>query len=196
MLKRFIKIVIQIKKKIVWLIIGETPQEQLELIYNRGCSKERIKVPDGYSLKTYKSQYKERLLSLYKNVGLIDDPLDLENALHLAVPDGVILLFHDNTNAIVAAFMARHISNNRYPCGGRLDWLAVDPGHRSQKLGYIVTCKAIDRLYEIGYQKIYVTTDDFRVPAIKTFMNAGMVPNIYSDGMDERWQQVIRGMND
>jgi mycothiol synthase len=43
-----------------------------------------------------------------------------------------------------------------------------------------------------GYRRIYLLTDDFRLPAIKTYLRLGFVPFLFEEGMEQRWREVLR----
>jgi mycothiol synthase len=50
---------------------------------------------------------------------------------------------------------------------------------------------ALDAIIKAGNHRITLTTDDWRVPAIKTYLNVGFAPCIHSGEMDERWKKVM-----
>ena len=54
---------------------------------------------------------------------------------------------------------------------------------------------AMTALYEAGAQVAYLTTDDFRLPAIKSYLKAGFYPVLYAreeyDTMRQRWTSVL-----
>lgn len=180
-------------QKIQWIIFGDKVDCQLELflppeVVRHGIVYDIIK---EYLLRTYQYADKEEIIDLMRNAGFTNwDCERFDQAVKLCVPDGFILIVHNETNKVVATFMARHLSDELHPFGGRLDWLAVAPEHRGIGLGYIVTAAATNRLIKMGYSNIYVTTDDYRLAAIKTFLKAGFVPNLYREGMAERWEKV------
>jgi mycothiol synthase len=43
-----------------------------------------------------------------------------------------------------------------------------------------------------GYRRIYLLTDDFRLPAIRIYLALGYAPLFHTPGMQERWQAVLR----
>lgn len=77
------------------------------------------------------------------------------------------------------------------PGQGDIGWIAVDPRFRGQGLGYSVSAAATNKLIEAGYTKISLYTEDFRLPAIKTYLRIGFVPVLYLDEMESRWQRVF-----
>lgn len=45
--------------------------------------------------------------------------------------------------------------------------------------------------YSRGAKAAYLTTDEFRVPAIKSYLKAGYLPVQYDVGMKERWEKWL-----
>jgi mycothiol synthase len=85
--------------------------------------------------------------------------------------------------------------------------LAVIP-HWDKKEGYIhmVGCKkkyrglvkgtkmnaeAVRILIENGFESAYLTTDDHRIPAIKSYLRAGFEPEMTESDHPERWKKII-----
>ena len=55
----------------------------------------------------------------------------------------------------------------------------------------MTVCAAVTRrLLDIGYKDIHLGTEDFRLPAIKTYLKLGYIPFIYAIGMNERWADI------
>ena len=71
-------------------------------------------------------------------------------------------------------------------------WVAADPDHRGRKLGTLVSGAATRRLVEAGYRRIYLLTDDFRLPAIRIYLALGYTPLYHAPDMPERWQSVLQ----
>jgi len=46
-------------------------------------------------------------------------------------------------------------------------------------------------LVQRGYERIYLLTDDWRLPAIATYLSLGWEPYIYDEQMRERWERVM-----
>ena len=54
-----------------------------------------------------------------------------------------------------------------------------DSRHKGKGIGYTV-CAAVTRsLVERGYSRIFLTTDDWRLPAIAIYLKLGYVPDLY-----------------
>ena len=68
--------------------------------------------------------------------------------------------------------------------------MTADPEHSGKRLGAVVSAAATRRLVEAGYTDIYLLTDDFRLPAIKTYLSLGWRPVLGEAGMADRWSAV------
>jgi mycothiol synthase len=86
--------------------------------------------------------------------------------------------------------MAGHHPAEGHPEGGELGWVAGDPEHRGRGLGLAVCAAVVARFLGAGYRRIYLRTDDFRLPAIATYLKLGFEPYLFTEGMAERWQRV------
>jgi len=151
---------------------------------------------EGYCLRVFSNDDRAEIVELMQLAGFQKWNFDvLQQALYLCVPNGAFVLVESKTNKIVAMMMARHVSDAEHQCGGRIDWLAVDPRYRGKSFGYIVASAATNRLIDINYGNIYVTTDDHRLAAIKTFLKIGFIPNVYRPEMYERWRKLCSNLN-
>ncbi len=78
---------------------------------------------------------------------------------------------------------------------GYLHMVACKSEYRGLGIGKFITDFALKELKSIGKEKIFLLTNDFRLPALKTYIGAGFLPVNYPDedgiGMPERWQKVI-----
>ena len=42
-----------------------------------------------------------------------------------------------------------------------------------------------------GFETAYLTTDDYRIPAIKCYLRAGFEPEMTEDDHPERWEKIF-----
>ena len=54
-----------------------------------------------------------------------------------------------------------------------------------------VCAAAVNCLIGAGFRHIGLSTDDFRVPAVKTYLRLGFRPWYYEDDMKDRWRALI-----
>jgi len=90
--------------------------------------------------------------------------------------------------------MATRWPSQLHPDGGELGWVAGDPEHRGRRLGAVVCAAVVARLIDAGYRRVYLKTDDGRLPAIKTYLDLGFEPLPFADGMEERWKVVEKAL--
>ena len=76
------------------------------------------------------------------------------------------------------------------PSTGEINWVASVEGHRGKGLGDVVSLAVLQRLREIGKQSCWLETDDWRIPAIKTYIKYGFRKIITHDSHAARWAMV------
>ena len=55
----------------------------------------------------------------------------------------------------------------------------------------MAVCTAVMQRYaSAGYRHVYLKTDDWRLPAIKTYLKLGFLPFLFAPDMEERWREV------
>jgi ribosomal protein S18 acetylase RimI-like enzyme len=69
-----------------------------------------------------------------------------------------------------------------------LNWVAIDPAHRGKGLAGILTRMAMQKAAEAGSATLFLATDDFRLPAIKTYVHAGFDACLTSWDRSHRWR--------
>ncbi len=91
---------------------------------------------------------------------------------------------------VVATAMGLTSASELHPGGAELGWVAAHPDHRGKGLGLAV-CAAVTRaLLQLGFADIYLLTDDWRLPALKTYLKLGYEPFLFLPQMRERWQAI------
>ena len=147
-----------------------------------------ILLPPGYKIKSYVPSDDNNILILLKNGEFEFTDRLLKEALKLCVPGGVHLIIYEQTNEIVSIMMSRHISSDEFNFGGRIDWLTTAINHRGLGLGEIAAKLAIKHLISLGYKNIWVTTQLFRINALKIFLKIGFRPKSESLKENDRNQ--------
>jgi len=76
---------------------------------------------------------------------------------------------------------------------GCVHMIAADSEYSGKKLGYEITAAVLRRLRRENLEKAWLTTDDFRLPAIKSYYNLGFIPDLSVDEtMRERWENIYK----
>lgn len=175
---------------------SEKPQ-QLQMLWpeQRLDQPPPVELHEGYVLRTFQDGDEEGYLNLMHTAGFDTfNQEQLVNAMKKVIPGGFFVVVHEPTNEIVATTMATHNPSDLHPYGGELGWVAASPKHPRKGLG-TATCAAVTARYiEAGYRRIYLKTDDWRLPAIKVYLKQGWVPLLYAPDMEARWRDVCEAL--
>ncbi|RIK44885.1 MAG: hypothetical protein DCC58_07690 [Chloroflexi bacterium] len=164
------------------------PEEQLG-------SPPQVVVPPGYTLRQYHEGDEREYLALLAAVDLAHwDAERFARVQATILPGGFFVVTHDASGALVATALAQHNPRPLHPQGGEVGWVAADPAHSGRGLGRAVTAAAVQRLLAAGYQRIYLLSDDNRLPALHTYLAVGFRPYLCEAGMAERWEAVYRAL--
>lgn len=81
---------------------------------------------------------------------------------------------------------------------GNVHMVASDPAIRGRGIGHAMLAKIVEMLLERGVSAIHLQTDDWRLPAIKTYLDQKFLPVIFFDpksNMEERWEKILGDLN-
>ena len=176
----------------------EQPRGQLHMIWpkERLDHPPEVRVPDGYGLRQFRPQDADAYVRLMQEVGFDGWDHDrLERVRKSILPGGFFIVEHTPGGDLAATAMATHNPSELHPQGGELGWVAADPEHRGKRLGRTVCAAVTRRFIEAGYREIYLKTDDWRLPAIQTYLRLGYQPLFYAEDMAERWREVRRQLS-
>ncbi|MCL2773994.1 MAG: GNAT family N-acetyltransferase [Oscillospiraceae bacterium] len=105
------------------------------------------------------------------------------------IADGVLGIFHGD-KLIATGTALLDYNQNGY---GYVHMIAADSDYSGKKLGYEIVAAVLRRLRGGDFDKSELTTDDFRLPAIKTYCKLGFVPDLSVDEtMRERWENLYK----
>ena len=76
------------------------------------------------------------------------------------------------------------------PSAGWLHWVGVHADARGLGFGEIVSQRVITEAQSRGRSCVYLTTDDFRIPAIRTYLRLGFKPDCWHESHNGRWKAV------
>ncbi len=78
---------------------------------------------------------------------------------------------------------------------GYVHMVGVVSEHTGRKLGKWVSLAVLYYFSKHGFKCAMLDTDDFRIPAIKTYLNLGFVPVYVEYTQPERWQAIFNKLN-
>lgn len=78
---------------------------------------------------------------------------------------------------------------------GYIHMVALRSEYRGLGLGSFMADFSLQKLIEMGKKRVFLLTGDARLPALRTYLNAGFLPVNYIDeegkDMVERWQNIV-----
>lgn len=153
-----------------------------------------VVLPEGYVLRTYREGDEVQIARIFNNsfnpewdsAKVMRDLVGLVEGLG---PERVfIVAFRDLAIATASAWA----KPDKWPDSGYLHMVAVDPPHRGKRLGRAVITRVLECFKKLGYRDVVLETDDFRLPAIKTYIGLGFQPIVFDAEHEERWKAVYR----
>ncbi|MBO7345179.1 MAG: GNAT family N-acetyltransferase [Clostridia bacterium] len=73
---------------------------------------------------------------------------------------------------------------------GYIHMVATKEEARGKGIGNLMSFLAVKILKERNMQTAYLTTDDFRIPAIKTYLKGGFFPDLSTEDFKNRWEKI------
>ncbi len=169
------------------------PPAQLQMVWplRRLDAPPAAHVPAGYGVRAYRPGDEARFYGLMALAGWPGwDDAKLKPYLARTLPGAWFFAVQEESDLIVASAMGIHDHSEQHPFGGELGWVAGDPAYAGKGLGRAACGAVTARLLSIGYRDIHLYTDDWRLPAIKTYLKLGYVPFLCGPDMPARWQAL------
>lgn len=158
-------------------------------MYWRAVKQSYPHCPPGISYRTMRETQEDKLawVELCKN-GLLADDAGIDSFVsRMYNQEGFthdsVFFVEQNQEPIATA--AAIIRPNRVM--GYLHMVSVAAQMRGKGIGSILNDVVKARFWEYGVPGAYLTTDEWRVPAIKSYLRAGFLPVEYDEGMQQRW---------
>ncbi|MFO7946233.1 MAG: GNAT family N-acetyltransferase [Armatimonadota bacterium] len=154
-----------------------------------------ITLPDGYELRTFQpgdERAWEAIVARAFDRDVPEGHFDSRIGDHDAFqPERVFFICHNGEGVATATawYMEKWGENTGY-----VHMVGVKPGHQGKRLGYQVSLAVLHRLRGEGFEEAVLTTDDFRLPAIKTYLNLGFEPVLVHENQRERWRDVFEAL--
>ena len=91
----------------------------------------------------------------------------------------------------MAASTAAIYEKSQHPDGHSLQWVVAHEDHRGTGAGQATIAAATQSLTKHAPSYSYLSTDDFRIPAISIYLKLGWKPLLYQDDMPRRWATIF-----
>jgi mycothiol synthase len=152
-------------------------------------------LPEGYALRSMRPDELPVWVALLNENGELGE-WDLARAEGIfrggeRVPfEGCFFITRDGEPVATAQLTLHH--EGPYAPIPELGWVAASPAHQGKGLGYAVCLAVLHHAAAAGYERIFLLTDDHRLPAIATYFKLGFAPWLVDPAAWERWGTVQR----
>ena len=169
---------------------------QLKMYYFPKGQVEELTLPEGYSVSYYKDESDVMpWIECCKN-GLVSDDAgqDEFNGRIYDHKDTSTddIIFIDYNGEHVGTITAIYHPEEKI---GEVHMVGVRTDFRGKGLGKYLNNLALIKLADKNVRFIYLTTDDWRKAAVKSYLSSGFQPVQYDLGMQERWEKVLEEFN-
>jgi len=146
----------------------------------------QVSLPEGFSISTYRPGLDVEWLNICQGLTKGIKPIEhfvtkvLENP--TLCPERVFFVIAPDNHGAATASARLHPEGH-----GTLHMVEALPEYRGKGLGKAICTVAVGALQALGVPFVDLTTDDFRVPAIKTYLGLNFMPVLYQEDMRGRW---------
>ncbi|MCY4484823.1 MAG: GNAT family N-acetyltransferase [Spirochaetaceae bacterium] len=166
---------------------------QLKMQFPASAALQPVRLPDGYSLATLAERDASEWIAVLNANGQLGawDAARAERCFNdprPVIPEGTWLIMHRGRAVATACTVLPTAAEPRHELG----WVAVDPAHQGKGLGRQVCAAVLWYARRRGWPASTLNTDDWRLPAIRTYLKLGFEPEITHDSHPARWQEVHR----
>lgn len=165
--------------------------EQLKMYRPAGLALPEIQVPEGFALREMRPGEEALWGHCCEGEFGIETPEDAKTAYaRMMANDPAVELRNvffvcDGTGPIGTA-CARTVDGQAY-----LHYVAVRPEGRGKRLSYSIVPAVLHRHAEEGRADCLLSTDDWRVNAIRCYLRMGFRPVLWTDDARERWTALL-----
>lgn len=151
-------------------------------------------LPDSYTLRSYTGEADLKPLASTLSLSFNTDWSEERVRWRLTEAPDVkavyVVAWHDTP---VATASSRYLPE-RFPDTGYVHWVGTHPDHQGKGLASALMARLLADFQERGYREAVLETDDFRIPAIRTYLKFGFLPVYDVDGEDhrDRWSEVFQ----
>lgn len=176
--------------------LEEPPMQQLLMRRDTPASFAHTPLPEGYTRFTFHRGGDERMsLDEYKEAWFAVSPGWTQEQFDwfyqdTRIPEDGFFLIKDPEGHVVGH---SNIQLNEHTEGSAtVHFVEVKPQARGLRLGYCTSEMVLDYVEAHGIPTTYLTTDEFRMPAIRIYHKLGFRPVLCDETMRERWLPILR----
>ena len=153
----------------------------------------KLELPEGYGLRSYQEGDDVHWANIISDSfgGRERTAEDTRNEItgrDVFVPDGLYFVTHQDIPVGTACAWRQSVDETDV---GYVHMVGALGEHTGHKLGKWVSLAVLYYFRDNGFSCSMLDTDDFRIPAIKTYLNLGFVPVYVDDTQPERWVEIL-----
>lgn len=155
----------------------------------------RPDLPAGYQLRLAtdadEAALSETLTAAFADTWSVErvrrDLLDADDV------EATFVVTHDGR--AVATASSRWVPD-RFPGAGYVHWVGTAPEHTRRGLAAVLLIELLGRFVELGRASAVLETDDFRHPALRSYLRLGFTPVYEVRGEDhrQRWSAIFTAL--
>lgn len=168
---------------------GKSLKPQLEMIRGSEVVPSIGKPAPGYVLRQVSLEDRHSYDQTFATA--FEDSSPFGDLMKHMLPDGFFVVEHLPTGTVVAASTAAIYEKSQHPDGHSLQWVVAHSNHRGTGAGQATVAAATQVLANHAPMYSYLSTDDFRIPAISIYLKLGWKPLLYEEGQIDRWKRVF-----
>jgi mycothiol synthase len=108
-------------------------------------------------------------------------------------PERVRIMFDENGQPCATATSWRQ--HYRWGSGiGYVLFVGVVKSYQGHGLGFQITLHLLHDFVEHGFQSAILETDDYRLPAVKTYLKLGFLPRIVRSQQYQQWDNIFASL--
>ncbi len=152
-----------------------------------------LELPSGYGMRTYREGDEVHWAHIISDSfgGRKRTAQDTRNEItgrDVFIPDGFYFATHQDIPVGTACAWRESVDEKDV---GYVHMVGVAAEHTGHKLGKWVSLAVLIYFRDNGFKCSMLDTDDFRIPAVKTYLNLGFIPVYVEDGQPERWRDIF-----
>lgn len=153
-----------------------------------------LEIPDGLTIKTHTedmaSGWEELMQKAFKMKFDFNECIVKGRKIGEFNPEQVLYLTRDN-KILASATVVEH---DDFPGEGWFRMIAASPEETGKGYGKLICLAALHNLAKRGYKSVVLSTDDERVPALRTYLGLGFEPIYSHESHKERWEKILNSL--
>ena len=169
---------------------------QLRMVRPNLAGLPQLEIPEGYEIRTYQEGDDVHWANVISDsFGGERTPEDARRDImdrDVFDPEGLYFVTYQGTPVGTTCAWKDTLDETDV---GIVHMVGVHSTHTGHKLGRCVTLSVLLYLRDHSFKCAKLGTDDFRLPAIKTYLNLGFLPVYVDVTQPERWREIFRKLD-